>query len=98
MSQEFQTHPDFASLVPAVGFARRGTLIHAVYEGNRKAIPFGPDGDFVVNVQAVAKAKGISKVEVPYALAVSIEVADTINADIAASIRRRVMPQARAGR
>ncbi len=83
---------------PAVGFARRGTLIHAVYEGNRKAIPFGPDGDFVVNVQAVAKAKGISKVEVPYALAVSIEVADTINADIAASIRRRVMPQARAGR
>lgn len=83
---------------PAVGFARRGTLIHAVYEGNRKAIPFGPDGDFVVNVQATAKAKGISKVEVPYALAVSIEVADTINTDIAASIRSRLMPRARAGR
>lgn len=83
---------------PAVGFAKRGTLIHAVYEGNRKAIPFGPEGDFVINVQATAKAAGVSKVEVPYALAVSIEVADTINADIAASIRGRVAAQARAGR
>lgn len=83
---------------PAVGFTRRGTLIHAVYEGNRKAIPFGEDGDFVLNVQATAKAKGMSKIDVPYALAVSIEVADTINADIAVSIRSRVMPRARAGR
>lgn len=83
---------------PAVGFAKRGTLIHAVYEGNRKAIPFGPEGDFVINVQATAKAAGISKVDVPYALAVSIEVADTINADIATSIKSRLMSQARAGR
>lgn len=83
---------------PAIGFAKRGTLIHAVYEGNRKAIPFGPEGDFIINVQATAKAAGLAKIDVPYALAVSIEVADTINADIAASIRRRVMLQARAGR
>lgn len=83
---------------PAVGFAKRGTLIHAVYEGNRKAIPFGPTDDFVINVQATAKAAGMAKIDVPYALVVSIEVADTINADIAASIRSRVMPQARAGR
>lgn len=83
---------------PAVGFARRGTLIHSVYEGNRKAIPFGLEGDFVINVQATAKTKGMSKIDVPYALVVSIEVADTIKADIAASIRSRVMPRARAGR
>ncbi len=83
---------------PAASFARRGTLIHAIYEGNRKAIPFGADGDFVINVQATANAAGLSKVDVPYALAVSIEVADTINADIAASIRSRVMPRTRARR
>lgn len=82
---------------PAVGFAKRGTLIHAVYEGNRKAIPFGPGGSFIINVQATAKSKGMSKIAVPYALVVSIEVADTINADIAASIRSRVMPKVRAG-
>lgn len=80
---------------PAVGFARRGTLIHAVYEGNRRAIPFGANGDFVINVQAVSKMPRMTKIDVPYALAVTIEVADTINADIAASIRRRVMQQTR---
>ncbi|MEG3164724.1 S8 family peptidase [Sphingomonas sp. PB2P19] len=80
---------------PAVGFARRGTLIHAVYEGNRKAIPFGDDGDFVINVQSVSKMPHMSRVDVPYAMAVTIEVADSINADIAASIRSRVMPQTR---
>lgn len=80
---------------PAVGFARRGTLIHAVYEGNRRAIPFGPDGDFVINIQATSKMPGMSRVDVPYAMAVTIEVADSINADIATSIRRRVTNQAR---
>ena len=83
---------------PAVGFAKRGTLIHAVYEGNRKAIPFGPEGEFVINVQATGKAAGLSKIEVPYALVVSIEVADTINADIAASIRTRLAQRARTGK
>ncbi len=85
---------------PALGFAKRGTLIHAVYESERKgrAVPFGADGDFVINVQATTKMPRMSKVEVPYALAVTIEVADSINADIAASIRRRVMQQQRAGR
>lgn len=80
---------------PAVGFARRGTLIHAVYEGNRKAIPFGANADFVINVQAVSKMPRMSRVDVPYAMAVTIEVADTINADIATSIRNRVVPQTR---
>jgi len=80
---------------PAVGFTRRGTLIHAVYEGNRKAIPFGENGEFVINVQAVSKVPKMTKIDIPYAMAVTIEVADNINADIAASIRSRVMEQAR---
>lgn len=80
---------------PAVGFARRGTLIHAVYEGNKRAVPFGEKGEFVINVQAVSKMPHMTRIAVPYAMAVTIEVADSINADIAASIRSRVMEQAR---
>ena len=85
---------------PSVSFAKRGTLIHAVYEGKNKAIPFGSDGDFMVNVQtATPKVAGLTKIDIPYALAVTIEVADTINADISQSIRRRIAPQVRtAGR
>lgn len=83
---------------PAIGFARRGTLIHAIYEGNRKAIPFGANGDFVVNVQATTKMPHMSRIDIPYALAVTIEVAASVNADIASSIRSRVMQQARTGR
>lgn len=38
MSQEFQTHPDFASLVPAVGFARRGFLVSSLATGFALAV------------------------------------------------------------
>lgn len=79
---------------PTVDFAKRGTLIHAVYQGSKKAIPFGEDGDFVVNVQAAApKVSGLTRIEVPYALAVTVQVADTIDADIGVSMRNRVLPQ-----
>ncbi|PZU07393.1 MAG: hypothetical protein DI606_16655 [Sphingobium sp.] len=83
---------------PAVGFAKRGTLIHAVYEGNKKAIPFSQDSNFEINVQAATKMPGMTGIKVPYALAVTIEVADTINANIAASVRRRVVLQAKVKR
>lgn len=82
---------------PAIGFGRRGTLIHSVYEGDRKAIPFGEDGGFEINVQAVSKMPGMTAVKIPYALAVTIEVADSVNADISASVRTRVLPQAKVG-
>lgn len=79
---------------PTVDFSKRGTLIHAVHEGQRKAIPFGEDGAFEINIQAMTKMPNMTEVLVPYALAVTIEVADSINVDIATSIRRRMMPQA----
>lgn len=82
---------------PAIGFSRRGTLIHSVYEDERKAVPFPIGSDFEINVQAASKMPGMSGVLVPYALAVTIEVANTVRTDIADSVRKRVMPQARAG-
>ncbi|BCA58131.1 S8 family peptidase [Sphingomonas sp. HMP6] len=80
---------------PAVGFARRGTLIHAVYEGNRKAVPMDERGDFVINVQANCNMPGMTKLMVPYALAVTIEVADTIRGDIRDTIRDRLRSRSR---
>lgn len=80
---------------PAVGFARRGTLIHAVYEGNRKAVPFEERADFVINVQASSNMPKMTKIMVPYALAVTVEVADTIKGDIRDTIRDRLRGRSR---
>ena len=38
MSQELQTHPDFSSLVPAVGFGRRGFMVTALAAGFALAV------------------------------------------------------------
>lgn len=78
-----------ASFQPAIEASRRGTLIHALYEGKR-AVPFDEDGNFVVNVQAVSRLTKVQDFDVPYALAITIEVADTIKTDIATSIRRKI--------
>ncbi len=75
---------------PAIGFAKRGTLIHAVYEGNRKAIPFDEDGDFVINVQANSKMPKMTSIDVPYALAVTVEVAASVQTDVRDAIRDRL--------
>ncbi|NBW10328.1 MAG: hypothetical protein EBR82_20090 [Caulobacteraceae bacterium] len=81
---------------PPIGPTRRGTLMHAIYEGN-SATPFDDDDHFVINVQTGAKqASGLTQIDIPYALAVTFEVAATINADIRESIRSRVQPRVRA--
>lgn len=83
-----------ATYQPSVRASQRGTLIHAIYEGKR-AIPFLDDGNFVLNVQATSRLTYTKGFDVPYALAVTIEVADTIRTDIHQSIRRRIGLQQR---
>jgi len=83
-----------ASHQPAIVAAKRGTLIHAVYEG-RRAVPFDEDGNFVVNVQAFCRLTKVQMYDVPYALAVTIQVADTIQSDIGLSVRRKIGLQSR---
>ena len=85
---------DRASHQPSIRSSQRGTLIHAVYEG-KKAVPFTENGDFLLNVQAISKLTHVLHYDIPYALAVTIEVADTIDADIRDAIRRRVGVQTR---
>lgn len=80
---------------PSVSFSRRGTLIHSIYEGEKKAVPFDENGNFTINVQAVTRISGNTKLKIPYALVVSIQVADTIASDITQSILQRVEAQTR---
>ncbi|MBS0982163.1 S8 family peptidase [Gluconobacter cerinus] len=84
-----------ASYQPSVHSSQRGTLVHAIYEG-KKAIPFDENGNFILNVQATSKLSFVSDIKIPYALAVTIEVADTISSDIRDEIRRRVGVRERA--
>lgn len=81
---------------PPLGASRRGTLMHMICEGTA-AVPFDDDDDFVINVQtARPQTTGLTRLDIPYALAVTFEVAATINADIRESIRSRIQPRVRA--
>ena len=73
---------------------RRGTVIHRVYEGASKIKAIGPDGLFV-GVQARALHDSFRDAKVPYALAVTLEVAQTVRADIYADVRSRVRSRVR---
>ena len=77
---------------PSVDASKKGTLIHAVYEG-QNPVPFIQGSDFEINVQATSRLTGVSAFEIPYALAVTIEVAATLQADINQTIRNRIKPQ-----
>ncbi len=79
-------------LQPPLGATTRGTLFHTIYEGDR-AVPFGPDAEILLNVQASSRLTGpISRENVPYALAVSLEVAPSLDADIFTSVANRLRP------
>lgn len=75
---------------PVATATRKGTLQHLVLEG-KKLIKSAPTGDIVVGVQARADLAAFGKVKVPYALAITLEMAQPVrqdlNADVAARIR-----------
>lgn len=73
-------------LQPPAYMAARGTLIHAIHQGSR-AIPFAPGSTFALGVQSMAAVSSFNQMMVPYALAVTIEVADSIRSDIYSEAR-----------
>jgi hypothetical protein len=79
--------------------ASKGTLIHAVLEG--KKLVTNDQGELIVCVQAAPTRKEFAEVEVPYALAISIEMAQTLKsrlyAEVSAEIRARARSGVRAG-
>lgn len=71
---------------------RRGTLQHEVLEGDRGAINIVPDGHLEIPVSCVADAGPLDE-RVPYAMAVTLEVAPGVNTKIYDEVRARVAPR-----
>lgn len=85
VNPKIQPHPDDC---------RRGTTFHRVYEGTKK-IKVIPAGGLFLGVQARGLHDDFAATPIPYALAVSIEVAQTVRADIYADVRSRARVRTR---
>ncbi|GGG71680.1 S8 family peptidase [Paenibacillus radicis (ex Gao et al. 2016)] len=70
---------------------RRGTVQHEILEGDR-AMPF-VDGDMLQIKVNCREEAGKLNVEVPYALAVSLEVAEGVEIPIYNEVRERIRPR-----
>lgn len=84
------------SVLQPMAFAgRRGTLQHIVLEGTKKRAVVG-DGGFFVGVQARADLAAFAKTNVPYALAITLEMAQPVRQDVFADVAARVQTKVRA--
>ncbi|PYD79415.1 hypothetical protein CFR77_06645 [Komagataeibacter sucrofermentans] len=82
VKQTLQPHPDAA---------RRGTLQHLVLEGKNLVSSPG-SGAFNVGVQCRAQFAEFVTTEVPYALAVTLELAQPVRTTVYEDVRARVQP------
>jgi hypothetical protein len=71
---------------------KRGTLQHEVLEGDRGAINIQPDGHLEIPVTCLAEAGSLDE-RVPYAMAVTLEVAPGVNTKVYDEVRARVAPR-----
>lgn len=85
ISKIAQPHPDDM---------RRGSLMHFVMEGDNRTAFADAKGLFL-GVQARALNKQFNKSKVPYAFAVTLEVATSVREDIYATVANAVRPRAR---
>nr|WP_281379713.1 S8 family peptidase [Ancylobacter tetraedralis] len=74
---------------PVVDATRRGTLQHIVLEG-KKLIRTAPTGDIFVGVQARADLVAFANVDIPYALAITLEMGQPVRQDLFADVAARV--------
>lgn len=79
---------------PHADDGRRGTVIHVVLEGTKKIKSITPSGLFV-GVQARELHPSFKASTIPYALAVTIEVAQTVRADIYTDVQSRARTRTR---
>jgi hypothetical protein len=69
--------------------ARRGTLQHLVFEGTN-LIRQGGSSDIFLGVQAMAEMTSFAGAEVPYGLAVTLEIAQPVRPDLFTDVEARV--------
>jgi hypothetical protein len=79
---------------PDVWAGRRGALQHMILEGTKKVAAVAEGGLFV-GVQGFAELKPFVKTEVPYALAVTLEMGAPVRQDLYEDVRTRVRPKTR---
>ena len=77
------------ALQPHPSAGRRGTLQHLVLEDTRK-LGLTSDGHFAVGVQARAALTAFEKTAVPYALAITLELAQSVREDLYEDVLARV--------
>lgn len=73
--------------------AKRGTVQHEILEGEKAAV-FEEDGALQIKVNCRADAKSFDG-EIPYGLAVSLQVKEGVNIPIYDEIRMRIVPRIR---
>lgn len=96
-TRDFWTHGADRILQSNADTVERGTLYHFELEGKSLPRLNNRISEFYIGVQAVSKHQSFNKVPVPYALAVTLEVAEQVNSTIYADVRARVRaPQHRA--
>lgn len=78
---------------PNATTAARGTLVHMVLEGTRK-MPT-TDGQLVICVQATAGRKEFGRAYVPYALAITLEMAQSQKTNLYTEIRTAIRGRVR---
>ncbi|MER9303035.1 S8 family serine peptidase [Mesorhizobium sp. M0496] len=77
------------TLSPDGRAARRGTLQHLVFEGKNLVRP-GSLGDIFLGVQAMAEMTPFAAAEVPYGLAVTLEMGQPVRTDLFTDVEARV--------
>lgn len=74
---------------PDVYAGRRGTLQHMVLEGTKKIAAVAEGGMFI-GVQGYAELRPFMEVDIPYALAVTVEMGTPVRQDVYEDVRARV--------
>jgi hypothetical protein len=83
-------------LQPNAKSTDRGTLCHFVLEGETLKRAANAKGEIFIGVQAMARHPSFRNVAVPYALAVTLEVAQSVNSQLYAEVRAAVQARAQA--
>jgi hypothetical protein len=69
-----------------------GTIKHLIWE-TEKAFAAGRGSDVALKVKCLEQAGGLDGERIPYAVALSLWVAPTLNVDVYAQVRQQIKPQ-----
>ncbi len=74
--------------------AQRGTVQHQIFEGTG-AVPIGADDELRLTIKCLEQAGGLNGATVPYAVAISLEVAEELGVDVYDEVAARLREQVR---